>query len=54
MIPATEDDLNWHAFLGHSLDSRFRRGAPEIPWRKAHAAVRAYLQNSSVGFPLPL
>jgi hypothetical protein len=119
MIPDTEDDLNWHAFLGHSLDMQgwraaefvgvdeLTRNAPgfiplrergigirqlgelweitpirehllhgtaglpveatmevlaqeggevgasfaeayrRFPWRKAHAAVRAYLQNSA-------
>lgn len=120
MIPDTEEDLNWHAFLGHSLDMQGWRAAEFVgvdaltrkadgfiplkergigvaelgglwevapirahllggttglpveatmevlvregaetgagfaeayrrfPWRKAHAAVRAYLQNSAV------
>jgi hypothetical protein len=119
MIPDTEEDLNWHAFLGHSIDMQGWRaaefigvdaltksapgfvplrdrgiGVPELarlwgiteirehllhdtagkpveatlevlsrwggetgagfaesyrrfPWRKAHAAVRAFLENSA-------
>lgn len=53
LIPDTEDDLNWHAFLGHSIDMQGFRAAEFVGVDRLTKEARGFVPLKKRGIGVP-